>query len=422
MTQTSDSLRRRLTTGCALLMAPLTAAGLAACSSSGGDPLSGSPYDAGDGVAVNAANGSTLDPDKPLQVTAKSDGDTLTDVLATDVAGRAIRGELSADGQRWRSTSPLAAGVRYTVTVSTENDDGARGRRVLHFRTKPTGKKLTVKFGPQQGEYGVGQPITAELSRKIKDPGERDLVERALKVRSNPRTEGAWHWVNGKELHYRPKEYWPAHAQIQVRSALQGLKIREGLYGGVSQNLSISTGDRIEAIADGSSHQMKFKKNGEVVKTFPITTGKAGFRTRNGIKVVLARESFVRMTSGSIGIAAGSSESYDLPVHWATRLTHSGEYVHAAPWSTGDQGVSNTSHGCTGMSTEDARWFFDHVRQGDIVEHVNTEGEDMAPFGNGIGDWNMEWEKWVDGSAVHSDPLQQQNGATTMTARLRPQV
>nr|WP_245600736.1 Ig-like domain-containing protein [Streptomyces sulphureus] len=422
MTHCSDRTKRRITTGCALLMAPLTAAGLAACSSGGGkDPLAGSPYQAGDGVAVNAVgSGGTLDPDKPLEVTAKDGGDALTDVLATDVAGRALRGELSADGQRWRSTSPLAAGVRYTVSISTENGEGAPGRRVLHFETKPAGKKLTVAFGPKQGRYGVGQPITAELSHRVKSPAQRDLVERALKVRTKPWTEGAWHWVDGKELHYRPRDYWPAHATVRVHSALEGLKVRKGLYGGSSKPLSMSTGDRVEAVADAGSLEMKFKKNGKVVKSFPITTGKSGFETRNGIKVVLGRESFVRMTSGSIGIAAGSSDSYDLPVHWATRLTNSGEYVHGAPWSTGDQGVSNVSHGCTGMSTEDARWFFDNVRQGDLVEHVNTAGEDMAPFGNGFGDWNMEWKDWVKGSAVQNEA--QQGGAQGGTARLRPQV
>ena len=32
-----------------------------------------------------------------------------------------------------------------------------------------------------------------------------------------------------------------------------------------------------------------------MIKTIPVTTGKPGFDTRNGIKVVLGKEYFVRM-------------------------------------------------------------------------------------------------------------------------------
>ena len=96
---------------------------------------------------------------------------------------------------------------------------------------------------------------------------------------------------------------------------------------------------------------MTVYKNGKVIKEIPVTTGKPGFDTRNGIKVSWARSTFVRMRSASVGIAR-QRDSYDLTVHWATRVTWSGEYVHAAPWSAGSQGYANVSHGCTGMSTE----------------------------------------------------------------------
>ncbi|CAM5731248.1 hypothetical protein SHIRM173S_04610 [Streptomyces hirsutus] len=80
-----------------------------------------------------------------------------------------------------------------------------------------------------------------------------------------------------------------------------------------------------------------------------------------------------------------------MPVHFATRVTWSGEYVHAAPWSVGSQGYDNVSHGCVGMSTGDAEWFFDTFHQGDLVEVVNSGGATMEPFGNGFGDWNLTW-------------------------------
>ncbi|MFJ2604607.1 Ig-like domain-containing protein [Streptomyces sp. NPDC091279] len=394
--------RARTTVSCTLLVIAL-GAGVTACGSDG-DPLSTKPYDASDQISFNGVTGGPkkANPDKPLEVTASHDDGRITDVTATDATGRRVTGELSADGTRWHSTSPLAANARYTVRVSTENDDGAPGRKVLTFDTsKPTTKKrLNVEFGPDAGEYGVGQPVTAELSEPVKDKAQRAIVERALRVESKPATQGAWHWVDDKELHYRPKEYWPAHASIQVRSELDGVKISDRLWGAGTKPLKLTTGDRVIAVTDAAAHSMTVYKNGEEINEIPVTTGKPGFETRNGVKVVLGKEYFVRMRGTTVGISSGSSEGYDLPVYYATRVTWSGEYVHAAPWSVGSQGSANVSHGCTGMSTGNAAWFYENVQDGDVVKVVNSYGDDMEPFGNGYGDWNLDWKEWRDGSAL----------------------
>ncbi|MFF5478905.1 Ig-like domain-containing protein [Streptomyces sp. NPDC012935] len=407
--------------GCTLLLIALGAS--AAGCSSDGNPLSAEPYDAADQIAFNgpAGDGKKADPDKPLEVTAEGSDGRITDVTARDAAGRYVAGELSADGTRWHSTSPLAANARYSVRVSTEDEDGAPGRKVLTFDTsKPTTKKhLTVTFGPKAGTYGVGQPVTAELSQPVKDRNQRAIVERALKVDSAPSVEGNWHWVDDKKLHYRPKEFWPANATIQARSNLEGIKVSDRLWGGKAKPLRFTTGDQVIAVTDAATHQLTLYRNGEEVRSIPVTTGKPGFETRNGVKVVLGKEYFVRMRGTSIGIAEGSAESYDLPVYYATRVTWSGEYVHAAPWSVGSQGYANVSHGCTGMSTANAEWFFDNVREGDIVKVINSYGNTMEPFGNGFGDWNLEWKNWRNGSAlVGGTP---EGPSPSERARLRPQ-
>ncbi|MFC8425983.1 Ig-like domain-containing protein [Streptomyces sp. NPDC057236] len=405
--------------GCTLLVVALVA-GVAGCSSEG-DPLSAEPYDAADRISFSGSveAGGEADPDKPLEVVAEDSDGRITDVTAVDASGRHVAGELAADGSRWHSTSPLAANARYTVRVSTEDEDGAPGRKVLTFTTaKPAGtRRLTVAFGPGAGTYGVGQPLTAELSAPVKDPAQRAVVERSLKVESTPAVSGAWHWVDDKKLHYRPQDYWPAHATIDVRSTLEGVKVDDRLRGGRSEPLTIRTGDRVIAVTDAAAHRLTVYKNDEEIKQIPVTTGKPGFETRNGVKVVLAKERSVRMRSTTVGIAEGSAESYDLDVQFATRVTWSGEYVHAAPWSVGSQGYDNVSHGCVGMSTDDAQWFFDTVREGDIVKVENSTGETMEPFGNGYGDWNLDWPAWRAGSALTAkntqDPADQ--------ARLRPQ-
>ncbi|MET8568756.1 Ig-like domain-containing protein [Streptomyces sp. NPDC004783] len=410
--------RGRTVVGCTLLVIALGAS--TSCMGDDDNPLSATPYDAAGQISFNGPTdaGKKADPDKPLEVVAESAGGRITDVTAVDASGRYVAGELSADGSRWHSTSPLAAGARYTVRVSTEDGDGAPGRKVLTFETgKPSVKKtLNVSFGPKAGSYGVGQPITAELSQPVADKAQRAIVERALKVESTPAVQGAWYWVDDKKLHYRPRDYWPAHATVEARSNLEGIKIGDRMWGGKGKPLKITTDDHVVAVTDAAAHTLTVYQNGRAVREVPVTTGKPGFETRNGVKVVLGKESFVRMRSSTVGIAEGSSESYDLPVYWATRVTWSGEYVHAAPWSVGSQGSANVSHGCVGMSTDNAQWFFDEVQEGDLVEVINSDGETMEPFGNGFGDWNLDWAKWREGSALTG-------GADTNsqeTARLRP--
>ncbi|MFI2369724.1 Ig-like domain-containing protein [Streptomyces sp. NPDC018833] len=393
-----------------------------ACGEPDGHPLAAQPYDAARQVSFNAEDGrGKVDPDKPLEVTTKREAGRITDVTVIDDAGHYLAGELSADGLRWRSTAPLAAGARYTMRVSTENEDGSPGVRVVTFQTAPAKRFLTAEFGPEPGTYGVGQPVTAKLSMAVKDKKARRVVERALKVDSRPAVEGSWYWVDDKTLHYRPMEYWPAGTAVNATSNLAGVKVANKLYGGRSKALRLTIGDRVEAITDAAAHSMVVMRNGDVINTIPVTTGKPGFDTRNGIKVVLGKEPFVRMRSTTIGIAEGSSEAYDLPVYWATRVTWSGEYVHAAPWSVGSQGAANVSHGCTGMSTDNAAWFFKTVQPGDIVKVVNSYGDMMDTFGNGFGDWNLSWDEWREGSAL-TGGTPQETGASAIAARLRPAV
>ncbi|MFE0177025.1 Ig-like domain-containing protein [Streptomyces sp. NPDC059002] len=418
----SHSPRIRTVLSCTMLVAAL-GAGATACGSSDGHPLSAKPYDAAGQIAFNGPVGSQkADPDKPLEVTAQGTDGRITDVTATDAMGRYVAGELSADGARWHSTVPLAAGAHYTVRVSTEDEEGSPGRKVMTFDTNEAAKKkqLKVTFGPEAGKYGVGQPVTASLSVPVKGKEAREIVERALRVQSMPSTEGAWYWVDSETLHYRPKEYWPANATINVSSNLEGIKVNDKLWGGEAKPLKLTTGDRIEAVTDASSHWMTIYRNGEEINSIPVTTGKPGYSTRNGVKVVLGKEYFVRMRGTSIGIPTGSSDSYNLPVYYATRLTDTGEYVHAAPWSVGSQGYDNVSHGCVGMSTGNAAWFFETVRQGDITRTINSYGEDMPTFGNGLGDWNMSWKKWREGSALLAGT--REGPAAVDAARLRPQV
>ena len=100
----------------------------------------------------------------------------------------------------------------------------------------------------------------------------------------------------------------------------------------------------------------------------------------------------------TVDIPEDSGEYYNLEVEYAMRLTWSGEFVHAAPWSVASQGKENVSHGCTGMSNEQAKWFYDLSKVGDVV--VYTGSDRSLESGNGWTDWNVSWADWTAGSAL----------------------
>jgi lipoprotein-anchoring transpeptidase ErfK/SrfK len=129
-----------------------------------------------------------------------------------------------------------------------------------------------------------------------------------------------------------------------------------------------------------------------------VTTGKDGFATRGGTRVISEMLAQTRMDAASTGIVPGDPEYYNLDVRYAMRMTNSGEFIHAAPWSVDAQGEDNVSHGCVGMSLTDAKWLFEASRVGDVVSIVNSTRK-LEP-GNGLTQWNVAWDDWAAGSAL----------------------
>ena len=84
------------------------------------------------------------------------------------------------------------------------------------------------------------------------------------------------------------------------------------------------------------------------------------------------------MDSSTYGVPSNSPNGYRTEVDYATQISYSGIYVHAAPWSVGSQGYSNVSHGCLNVSTSNAQWFYDNTKRGDIVEIVQHRRVDPA--------------------------------------------
>ena len=80
------------------------------------------------------------------------------------------------------------------------------------------------------------------------------------------------------------------------------------------------------------------------------------------------------MDSSTYGVPVNSAEGYKLKVQNAVRIDNSGTFVHSAPWSVGDQGKRNVSHGCINLSPANAQWFYDNFGSGDPVVDQELQG------------------------------------------------
>jgi lipoprotein-anchoring transpeptidase ErfK/SrfK len=345
---------------------------------------------------------SSVPPDQPVRVAA--DTGTLRSVTMTGPNGAPVAGRLSPDHRSWRTDEDgLALGATYTLAAQAVTRKGVLTTETVSFTTlnPPASQQVRTVVAPLTGStVGVGHPIAVKLTNPVHDPAARARVERRLRVSTTPQVEGAWHWFDGTHLNWRPRQFWAPGTRVKLAARLTGVDAGDGAYGGNDQDVTFTVGDAVITTVDSASHRMTVVRNGVVLRTVPVTTGKQGFATRNGIKVILERDERVLMDSRTVGIPAGSPNSYRLNVAWAVRVTNSGEFLHAAPWSVSKQGVANVSHGCVGMSTADAQWYFGVVRRGDVVRVINSQGRGMEPFGNGYGDWNLSWPDWLAGSAT----------------------
>ena len=168
----------------------------------------------------------------------------------------------------------------------------------------------------------------------------------------------------------------------------------------LSKRVSFHVGDAMVSKVDMNSHQMHVFRNGKLIRTIPITTGQQPkFTTRSGVKVIVEKYRKKRMNSETVGIDPNGPDGYNIAgVEYAMRITYSGEFVHAAPWSVGSQGHANVSHGCTGMSTANAEWLYSQTLIGDVVEYTGTDKP--MTLTNGIGDWNLPFDQYAAGSAL----------------------
>ena len=401
-TDSSALARAGLVLLCALVSvltacsSPGPARGLGAANPSAAPAGSTAPPSSLASVAISPAARSTVRPDAAVQVKATL-GMLTSVVVRAKSGGEPLAGTLSADGMSWTAAPGLLRlSTSYVVDAKAVDSRGVSRTVTSSFATlKPKAVLRTVVTPGGGSLVGAGMPIMVSFTSAVTD---RAAVEARLRVTMSQPVDGAWHWFSSKVVHFRPKSFWPAGEKVTVELNLTGVDAGGGVWGDRDRTFAFEIGDALVSTVDVTNHTMTVTRNGKVLRVIPITTGKAGFLTRGGTKVIMTKERFRVMDSTTVDIPVDSPDAYRLKVEYALRLTYSGEFVHAAPWSVAHQGKENVSHGCTGMSLANAAWFYSMSRVGDVVKYIHSQRS--LELGNGYTDWNISWSAWQAGSAL----------------------
>nr|MDT0526900.1 Ig-like domain-containing protein [Streptomyces sp. DSM 41633] len=126
-------------------------------------------------------------------------------VTMTNEEGGSVAGKFSADGLTWSTTDPLDYNEQYTLNAQSLGLGGVANRR-LRFETHSPANLTMPYVLPNDGEVvGVGQPVAIRFDENITD---RLAAQRAITVKTNPPVEGAFYWLNNREVRWRPAKYW----------------------------------------------------------------------------------------------------------------------------------------------------------------------------------------------------------------------
>ncbi len=358
------------------------------------------PQEPATSAAVITTN---VDRTKPVTVdtpvSASVDEGIFDSVVMRVLKGKRVPGSFNASKTRWTADSLLEPGTAYVLMARASDGDGLAKASRTPFRTEnlTLDQQTYPSLTPLQGEtVGVGMPVIVTFDIPVTN---RAAFEKRMKVSATPKTVGTWHWMNDQEVHWRPRTYWKPGTDVTVDLKLNSVDAGHGIYGQMDRHVDFTIGNSVVMKANLQTDQMAVMVNGSLARTIPITGGKSGFETRSGTKLIVEKFAEKRMDAATVGISQGDPEYYDIPdVQYAQRVTFTGEFLHAAPWSVSAQGSYNVSHGCVGMSTDNAQWLFNLTHRGDPVEVTGTQRglED----GNGWTDWNQSFAEYRQGSAL----------------------
>jgi lipoprotein-anchoring transpeptidase ErfK/SrfK len=343
-------------------------------------------------LSITPANGSkNVQPGVGITVTAAHGKITNVSVHA---AGDPVSGTMNPAHTSWHSDWTLGVSTSYTVTATATGSSGKQVTATSAFSTlKPRKTVQTFIYEAAGQTYGVGMPIMLTFDQPIVH---KRAVERSLELKTSKPVVGAWYWDSTgcappaqACLDFRPRDYWPTHTKVSFTGHLDGVQVAPGVYGDHTLRQTFYIGSSLIVVASTANHHMKLYKGGRLWRTWPISTGRPGDNTPDGTYVTIDKGNPVDMVG----------PGYNLEVPWSVRFTWTGDYLHDAYWSVGEQGFTNVSHGCVNMPPIDAEIYYKMEVPGDPV--TITGSPRPGTWGNGWTEWFLSWKQYLAGSALH---------------------
>ncbi|MFC9896739.1 Ig-like domain-containing protein [Nocardia sp. NPDC127579] len=372
----------------------VVAALVAGCGTDNGAPTADTGRTAAQVTLQPGADATAVNPAAPVSVEV-TDG-VIDQVALTNANGKQVSGEFSPDRRKYAITEPLGYDAAYTWSGTARGGDNQAVPIEGGFHTLTPKATVGATFQLADGQQvGIGAPIILQFHGRVTD---KAAVERALKVTTDPGTEGAWAWFpddsGGSRVHWRPKNYWQPGTTVHVAADLYGVDFGGGRYGDADLTSDFTIGRSQIVKADAPSHRIQVIRDGQVTMDFAASYGEGNEPrnvTRSGVHIVTEKYEMVKM----------SNPPYytDVEEHWAVRISNNGEFIHANPESSAAQGNSNVTNGCINLSTADAREYFGTALYGDPVEVTGTSIPLSAADGD-VYDWAIPWEQWQTMSAA----------------------
>ena len=345
------------------------------------------PADLATGVAPN------------VPVTVQAVTGTLGTVTLVDAKGESVLVSAAADGS-WTNSELLRPATTYSLTIAATGPDGTATTTVSTFTTLLPKVRATYGLIPNGGVVGVGMPVIVQFDSGVITKAQRAEVEKRVKVTTVPVQQGAWGWLDNRQLMWRPKDFWFPGTKVTVSTPLHGLQTGADKWIVGDDQASFTVGSSMVSTVDMHLHTLVVRRDGVVIRTIPVSTGRPGTltETRYGTKVIIERNAAITMDSATIGIPKGDPNYYKIDTKWNLRVTWTGEFLHSAPWSVVAQGSQNVSHGCTNMAPVNAEWMFNNSRMGDVVKFTGSSRA-FKPT-EGIGVWVYDFAGWKAQSAL----------------------